>query len=62
VLVVLQIGSHAMAMIEHSGDLMPVQSYLNKLTLNIAEVALKDLQMKTGGRMLAPDGYRFHPD
>jgi hypothetical protein len=62
VLVILQVGSHAIAMLEHSGDLIAVESYLNKLALNVAEVALKNLQLKTGGRMFASDGYRFHPD
>ena len=42
-LVVLKIGSHAIAMLEHPGDLISIQSYLNKLALNITEVALRDL-------------------
>jgi hypothetical protein len=61
-LIVLQIGLHAMAMRKHSGSLLPVQGYLNKLALNVAEIALKNLKLKTGCRMFAPDDDRFHSD
>jgi hypothetical protein len=62
VLVVLQIGSHAMAMLKHFTELILIQSYLNELALNVAEVALGDQQSKTSSRMIAPDGHGFHGD